>query len=188
WPRPRRCAAPGQPVRHRLASGHRHASGDHPMEVTEHALLEIRDTSSAGHARRMAVDLAEDIGFPEAQIGRLRIVVPEAATNPGKEGGGGEVVVRTVGSNGTRGIGLLALDRGPGFANLAEAMRDGFSSAGTPGTGLGAIRRLSTMFDIYSIPGAGAALMATVWPGTPPPQAPGLLATRINVAYPGEHA
>ncbi|HKA28425.1 MAG TPA: ATP-binding SpoIIE family protein phosphatase [Candidatus Binatia bacterium] len=156
------------------------------MEVTEHALLEIRDTSSAGHARRMAVDLAEDIGFPEAEIGRLGIVVTEAATNLVKHGGGGELLLRTLGSNGTRGIGLLALDRGPGFANLAEAMRDGFSSAGTPGTGLGAIRRLSTMFDIYSIPGAGAALMATVWPGTPPAQAPGLLASGINVAYPGE--
>jgi hypothetical protein len=85
-----------------------------------------------------------------------------------------------------RGIGLLALDRGPGFSNLAEAMRDGFSSAGTPGTGLGAIRRLSTLFDIYSVPGGGTALVATVWPGTPPATRPGPLASGINVPYPGE--
>src|SRR5262249_56463994 len=98
----------------------------------------------------------------------------EAATNLVKHGGGGELLLRTLGSNGTRGIGLLALDRGPGFANLAEAMRDGFSSAGTPGTGLGAIRRLSTMFDIYSVSAAGPALMATVWPATPPAQPPAL--------------
>jgi len=157
------------------------------MEVTEHALLEIRDASSAGHARRMAVDLAEGLGFSAHEIGRLGIVVTEAATNLVKHAGGGELLLRTLGANGTRGIGLLALDRGPGFANLAQAMRDGFSSAGTPGTGLGAIRRLSTLFDIYSVPGAGAALIATVWPGTPPARAPELLASGINVAYPGEH-
>jgi hypothetical protein len=86
----------------------------------------------------------------------------------------------------TRGVGLLALDRGPGFADLAEAMRDGFSSAGTAGTGLGAIRRLSTLFDVYSMPGAGAALVATLWPGKPPADAAGPLASGINVPCPGE--
>ena len=134
------------------------------MEVTEHALLEIRDASGAGHARRKAADLAQGLGFSAEEIGRLGIVVTETATNLVKHGGGGELLLRTLGSNGTRGVALLALDRGPGFANLAEALRDGYSSSGTPGTGLGAIRRLSTLFDIYSVPGAGAALMATLWP------------------------
>jgi anti-sigma regulatory factor (Ser/Thr protein kinase) len=156
------------------------------MEVTEHALLEIRDASGAGHARRAAADLAQGLGFSSAEMGRLGIVVTEVATNLVKHGGGGELLLRTLGSNRTRGVGLLALDHGPGFANLAEAMRDGFSSAGTPGTGLGAIRRLSTLFDVYSVPGAGAALAATLWSGTPPAHAPGPLAGGINVPYPGE--
>jgi anti-sigma regulatory factor (Ser/Thr protein kinase) len=156
------------------------------MEVTEHALLDIHDASGAGQARRTAADLAEVLGFSADDVGRLGIVVTEAATNLVKHGGGGELLLRTLGGDGARGIGLLALDRGPGFANLAEAMRDGFSSAGTPGTGLGAIRRLSSLFDIYSVPGAGVALMATLWPGTPPADGPGPLASGINVAYPGE--
>jgi anti-sigma regulatory factor (Ser/Thr protein kinase) len=157
------------------------------MEVTEYACLEVRDTSAAGYARRAAADLAQDLGFSTTQAGRLGIVVTEAAINVVKHGGGGELFLRTLGSNGMRGIGLLALDRGPGISNLADAMRDGFSSAGTPGTGLGAIRRLSTLFDIYSAPGAGTALVATVWPGTPPAPGPGPLASGINVPYPGEH-
>ena len=156
------------------------------MEVTEHAPLEIRDASAAGHARREAADLARELGFSPADIGRLGIVVTEVATNVVKHGGGGELLLRTLGSNGTRGVGLLALDRGPGFANLAEAMRDGFSSAGTPGTGLGAIRRLSTLFDVYSSPGAGTAVMATVWSGRPPAQALGPHVSGINIPYPGE--
>jgi len=155
------------------------------MEVTEHVLLDIHDASGAGHARRTAADLAQDIGFSADDVGRLAIVVTEAATNLVKHGGGGELLLRTLDGDGARGIGLLALDQGPGFANLAEAMRDGFSSAGTPGTGLGAIRRLSSLFDIYSVPGAGVALMATLWPGTPPVDGPPL-ASGINVAYPGE--
>jgi anti-sigma regulatory factor (Ser/Thr protein kinase) len=156
------------------------------MEVTEHAHLEIRDASAAGHARRAAAELAHGLGFSAADVGRLGIVVTEVATNVAKHGGGGELLLRTLGSDGTRGIGLLALDRGPGFTNLSEAMRDGFSSAGTPGTGLGAIRRLSTLFDIYSVPGAGAALVATVWPSTPPADPPGPLVSGINIAHPGE--
>jgi anti-sigma regulatory factor (Ser/Thr protein kinase) len=156
------------------------------MEVTEHALLDIRDASGAGHARRMAADLAQGLGFSAEEIGRLGIVVTETATNLVKHGRGGELLLRTLRSNGTRGVGLLALDRGPGFANLAEALRDGYSSVGTPGTGLGAIRRLSTLFDIYSVPGAGTALVATLWPGAPPASAPGPIASGINVAYPGE--
>jgi anti-sigma regulatory factor (Ser/Thr protein kinase) len=155
------------------------------MEVTEHALLGVHDTSGAGHARRTAADLAQDLGFSTEDVGRLGIIVTEAATNLVKHGGGGELLLRTLDADGARGIGLLALDRGLGFANLADAMRDGFSSAGTPGTGLGAIRRLSSLFDIYSVPGAGTALMATLWPARPPAEGPPL-ASGINVAYPGE--
>ena len=50
------------------------------------------------------------------------------------------------------GIEILALDRGPGMADVGRCLRDGFSTAGTPGTGLGAIARLSSFFDVYSAP------------------------------------
>jgi serine phosphatase RsbU (regulator of sigma subunit) len=83
-------------------------------------------------------------------------------------------------------VGVLALDRGPGVASFAEAMRDGHSSAGSPGTGLGAIRRLSNVFDVYSVPGAGVALLAAIWPKPPAADASGLIAGGINVPYPGE--
>jgi len=157
------------------------------MEVTEHTRLEIRDASAAGQARRTAVDLARRLGFSDAEAGRLAIVVTEAATNLVKHAGGGEMLLRSFGSDGTtRGIGLLALDRGPGFDNLADAIRDGWSTGGTPGTGIGAIRRLSTLFDIYSVRGAGAALAAALWSGTAPSEGTGSLASGVNVACPGE--
>jgi hypothetical protein len=50
------------------------------------------------------------------------------------------------------------------MANVKQCLRDGFSTAGTPGTGLGAIARLSTFFDIYSVPALGTALVMQVFP------------------------
>jgi hypothetical protein len=55
---------------------------------------------------------------------------------------------------------LIALDRGPGMADVTRSLADGYSTAGSPGTGLGAIRRLADDFDIYSQPQRGTVLLA----------------------------
>jgi hypothetical protein len=60
---------------------------------------------------------------------------------------------------------VLALDRGPGMANAARCMEDGYSTAGSAGTGFGAIRRLSTVFDVYSRQGRGTAVLSRVGAG-----------------------
>jgi anti-sigma regulatory factor (Ser/Thr protein kinase) len=156
------------------------------MEVTEHARVEVNDESAVGKARRIASDLARAMAFGEVELGRLGIVVTEAATNLVKHAGGGEVLLRGLEHDGLRGVGLLALDRGPGIASLGEAMRDGFSSRGTPGTGLGAIRRQSTLFDAWSMPGMGLALLATVWPKAPAADVSGVVSGGVNVPHPGE--
>src|SRR5262249_55607121 len=60
-----------------------------------------------------------------------------------------------------------------------------FLSTGTPGTGLGAIRRLSTVFDAYSVPGAGAAVLSTISPAAVDPDVD-VIAGGVNVPHPGE--
>lgn len=60
------------------------------------------------------------------------------------------------------GIEILALDRGPGIADLSRCLQDGFSTAGTAGAGLGAIRRLSNLFDVSSVPSIGTAIVARI--------------------------
>jgi len=57
----------------------------------------------------------------------------------------------------------LIVDKGPGIANVERALQDGYSTAGTPGTGLGAVARVADTFDIYSAAGAGTALLVRVW-------------------------
>jgi hypothetical protein len=86
------------------------------------------------------------------------------ATNVLKHGGGGEVVVRaTVDAADAAAVEVLALDRGPGM-NAALCLTDGYSTTGTPGLGLGAVRRASAIFDVYSQPQKGTALMSRVTP------------------------
>jgi anti-sigma regulatory factor (Ser/Thr protein kinase) len=119
----------------------------------------LQESSQTGEARRVAVNSAAQWGLQAQEAGRLAIIVTELARNVVQHGGGGEVLI---GRCAQGGVELLALDRGPGMKNVAECLRDGYSTAGTPGTGLGAIRRLSDFFDIYSVPGQGTAVLVRV--------------------------
>jgi anti-sigma regulatory factor (Ser/Thr protein kinase) len=154
--------------------------------------LEILDTSQVGAARRAAVELAHSLGFDEATTGQVSLIVTEAGTNLVKHGGGGQLLLRVVEEEAEpRQLEVVALDRGPGMANVARCLQDGYSTAGSPGTGLGALRRLSSAFDIYSRPGHGTAVLARVGNGA---GAPGVARRRrmdvggLCVAKPGEDA
>src|SRR5690606_35256386 len=81
--------------------------------------------------------------------------------------------LRPVSRNGRPGVEVLCIDRGPGMANVIECMRDGYSTAGTMGTGLGAARRLAHYFDIHSIPEQGTEIVARVWLGGRPEEVDG---------------
>jgi hypothetical protein len=61
---------------------------------------------------------------------------------------------------------MLSIDRGPGMADVQACLTDGYSTGGTPGHGLGAVRRLSTDFDIFSTP-AGTVILSRVTPAAP---------------------
>jgi anti-sigma regulatory factor (Ser/Thr protein kinase) len=123
----------------------------------------VEDTSQVAAARRMATGLARELGFDEATAGRVALVATEAATNLLKHARNGEMLLGTTVAGGTGVIEILALDRGPGMANVDRCFEDGYSTAGSPGTGLGALRRLATTLDVYSRPG-GTALLIRVGP------------------------
>lgn len=126
-------------------------------------------------ARRFAVKLAEALQFSESDIGRVALVVTEAATNIVQHAGRGEILLRPFALGAPASLEVLALDQGPGMANVAEALRDGFSTGGSSGQGLGAIARISTCCEISSAPGKGTALLARIgWVKPKRPAAPGL--------------
>ena len=105
--------------------------------------IPVTDTSQIGEARRAALVAGDRAALSSDELGRLGLIVTEAATNLARHARDGMIVLRNVGSGGNAGVEVVALDRGPGITDLAQAMEDGFSTAGTPGKGLGAIRRLA---------------------------------------------
>ena len=127
--------------------------------------FEISESSQVAQVRRFTSELAEDAGFNESQAGGVALVTTELATNLLKHASRGEIVVRPIVNRGIGGVELLALDKGPGIANLAESLRDGYSTAGSAGTGLGAIARLAAEFDIQTQPAKGTAVLARLWAG-----------------------
>ena len=142
-------------------------------------LLPVHDSSGAAEARRVARTMALHVGLSEEDAGRAAIVATEAATNLVKHAQGGEMILRVAGHENGRVVDLLAIDRGPGMANLAECLRDGYTTVGTAGNGLGAIARQSSVFDAYSKPGSGTVVFSRIAAGasarTIPSESPGML-------------
>ena len=134
-----------------------------PVQVRKMLVLPVTEISQVAEARRAGTRLADQLAFDEADIGTIALIVTEAATNLAKHATGGEILLYALQSGDVGGIQVLALDKGPGIANAAQALRDGYSTTGSPGTGLGAMERLATLFDIHSVPGAGTVLLARLW-------------------------
>lgn len=122
----------------------------------------IGEASAIGAARRDAQRLAAELGLDETSSGRLGVVVTELATNVLRHAGAGELLIQAVPGAAGSAVEVLAIDRGQGMADLQTCLRDGYSSAGTSGTGLGAVKRLAAEFDVESLPGKGTVVMARV--------------------------
>jgi anti-sigma regulatory factor (Ser/Thr protein kinase) len=130
-------------------------------------VIEIADPSQIGEARRSARAMAEDVGLDETARGAVAVVATEAATNILKHATRGEIVLRGTNDRAPL-LDLLALDRGPGIADVARARQDGYSTAGSPGTGLGAMARLSSKLELYTRAGRGTAILARFGADAPP--------------------
>lgn len=119
----------------------------------------IDDATKVGEARRAAQTLAS-FEFSAEMAGKVAIAATELANNIHRHAGGGELLVQLLGSADEAVLELMALDRGPGMSDVTQCMRDGYSTGGTPGTGLGAVKRLASEFDIHSHAGEGTVVMA----------------------------
>jgi len=139
--------------------------------VPSQVLIQIDDRTQVGEARRAAAQMTEALNFDDTQSGKVALAVTEAATNIVKHAGTGKILLGPLLRGAAAGLEILALDRGPGITNVAASLRDGYSTAGGMGTGLGALSRVSPSFDLYSQPGHGTAMRLEVWSTsqTPPP-------------------
>jgi anti-sigma regulatory factor (Ser/Thr protein kinase) len=149
----------------------------------------VTHASDVAAARRAGQKLADSLGFDDVQAGRLAIVITEAATNILKHAGEGTVtIMRTQSGVEMPGVDVVAVDNGPGIGDLEFSLRDGVSTAGTAGTGLGALRRQADEFDVWTRHGRGAAFFMRVWRGPAPPEPCGMEVGALCTPLAGEEA
>lgn len=145
------------------------------------ALVEVTEATDVAEARRRAAAIASRLDFDETASGRVAIAVTEAATNLLKHAGGGHVFVGMARGR-SRGLQIIAMDRGSGIRNVPASLRDGRSSTGTAGNGLGAMQRSSNSFDLYTAVGGGTVVAVTIFPdGSGAPLVGG-----VSIPAPGE--
>lgn len=145
----------------------------------------INHSSDISAARRAGELMARNAQFADVRSGQLAIVITEIATNMLKHAKEGMCLLSPICRHGIFGVELLATDCGPGISDFAFSSRDGVSTVGTAGTGLGAIQRLANEFDFYSLPGKGTAFSMRFWP-TETPESTAVEFSAVCIPIPSE--
>lgn len=149
----------------------------------------IVHASDVAAARRAGQKMADELGFAEVKAGRLAIIVTEAATNILKHAGEGTLyIMRSQCGSAVPGMDVVAIDNGPGIADLAFSIQDGVSTVGTAGTGLGALRRQADEFDVWSQRDRGAAFFMRIWGGAEAPPLDDIEIGALRTPLAGEDA
>ena len=130
--------------------------------MAPHLAIPVTEPTQVGEARRTALRLAHEQGFDEVTSGRVALVVTELGTNLARHAEKGRLLIAAGASQDGPMFEALSLDAGPGIAEPQLWLQDGYSTGGTPGTGLGAVQRLADEFSMFSLPGAGTIVAARI--------------------------
>lgn len=142
------------------------------MEITDSRSYKVSDESEINEARRQIIAFAHSEGVTEKCCDRISVVCQELTSNLIKHTkAGGRLIVQLVNVGGTTGVDMYCMDSGTGM-DIDECMVDGFSSAGTLGTGLGAIKRMSDEFEIDSSSQSGTVTHVRFWNSPPKTKSP----------------
>lgn len=102
-----------------------------------------------------------DFGDVETQM--IATAVSELARNIIKYADRGEVTIDQIEKGHQRGIEIVARDKGPGIADIEQAVTDSYSSSGTLGLGLPGVRRMMDEFELHSVVGEGTKVLIRKW-------------------------
>lgn len=133
------------------------------MAKPHHTCFTVADRSYLAIIKKDIHQLAQQIDFSPQRLGEIDIIVAELTSNLVKYGVDGQLLVKIVAEPHRTGIELLSIDQGPGMSDISRMMEDGISTSNTLGHGLGAIKRLSDDFEVYTVRGWGTILLSRVW-------------------------
>ena len=132
------------------------------MSALQHRVFPIEDPTQVGEAQRAAMVLGAEQGFDDATSGRVALIVTELANNLHRHARGGRILLAAGKRDERSCVEIVSMDTGPGMADTNACLRDGYSTSGTPGTGLGAVQRQADEFSLFSRPGLGTVLCVRV--------------------------
>jgi serine/threonine-protein kinase RsbT len=131
--------------------------------MTDELVVQIRADADVLVARQRARELAKSLKFSASELTLIATAISEVARNILTYAKDGEIVLRLVSQGRRRGIRVVAQDRGPGIADIARAMEDGYSTSSSLGLGLPGSKRLMDDFDIVSEVGRGTTVTMIKW-------------------------
>lgn len=133
------------------------------MAVTRTEKLPVQVSEDVVRVRQAVRAWAVELGFNLVDQTKVVTAASELARNAIVHGGGGTVELESLTNGPRRGLRLTFADQGPGIADIAQALKDGFTTGSGLGLGLGGAKRLSSEFEIRSQPGAGTTVRITRW-------------------------
>jgi serine/threonine-protein kinase RsbT len=133
------------------------------LVVEKNETLAVRSSDDVVRVRQAVRARAIEAGFGIVDQTKLVTAASEIARNTVDYGGGGTLRIGIVREGTRRGVQLTFSDNGPGIADIAGAMADGYTTGGGLGLGLGGAKRLSNEFSIESSPGEGTTVTLARW-------------------------
>ena len=133
------------------------------MPTTKSERVDIRQSDDVVRVRQLTRTFAVEVGLSLVDQTKIVTASSELARNTLDYGGGGEVTVELLDQGGRRGVRLTFEDKGPGIADIEQALKDGFTSGKGMGLGLGGAKRLCNEFSIDSKPGEGTKVSIARW-------------------------
>jgi serine/threonine-protein kinase RsbT len=125
--------------------------------------IAITSDKDVVQARQQGRALALQLGFSVGETALIATAISELARNIVTYAGHGILTLRQSGASSRVKLTIIATDYGPGIADVALALRDGYSSSGGLGLGLPGVRRLMDEFEIASEPGRGTTVTVRKW-------------------------
>jgi serine/threonine-protein kinase RsbT len=133
------------------------------MPTLRDDVMPIRSSEDVVLVRQAVRRWTLELRFSLVDQTKLVTAASELARNTLDHGGGGTVRLEALTEGGRRGLRLTFEDKGPGIADVAQALKDGFTTGGGLGLGLGGARRLCSEFSIRSHPGVGTQVAIGRW-------------------------
>ena len=125
--------------------------------------LSLRSSEDVVLVRQAVRAAAVELRFSLVDQTKIVTAASELGRNTLDYGGGGTVRLQVLQDGGRRGLRLIFEDKGPGITDVERALKDGHTTGGGLGLGLGGARRLSSEFSIESRPGEGTKVTIARW-------------------------